>query len=57
MEAAYILVVPPLIYSISAMYISDVADHVVTAREKCLENEIFPRSGKSQGILWMAREI
>ena len=24
---------------------------------KSLENEIFSRSGKSQGILWMAREI
>ena len=23
---------------------------------KYLENEIFSRSGKSQGILWMARE-
>ena len=22
-----------------------------------MENEIFSRSGKSQGILWMAREI
>ena len=30
---------------------------VATVREKCLENEIFPRSGKSQGILWMVREI
>ena len=30
---------------------------VATVREKYLENEIFPRSGKSQGILWMAREI
>ena len=26
-------------------------------REKYLENEIFSRSGKSQGTLWMAREI
>ena len=26
-------------------------------REKYLENEIFSRSGKSQGILWMVREI
>ena len=26
-------------------------------REKYLENEIFSRSGKSQGILWMARKI
>ena len=26
-------------------------------REKYLENEIFSRSGKSQGILWMTREI
>ena len=33
------------------------ADRVATVREKYLENEIFPRSGKSQGILWMAREI
>ena len=30
---------------------------VVTVREKYLENEIFSRSGKSQGILWVAREI
>ena len=29
---------------------------VATVREKYLENEIFSRSGKSQGILWMARE-
>ena len=26
-------------------------------KEKYLENEIFSRSGKSQGILWIAREI
>ena len=26
-------------------------------REKYLENEIFSKSGKSQGILLMAREI
>ena len=30
---------------------------VATVREKNLENEIFFRSGKSKGILWMAREI
>ena len=30
---------------------------VTMVREKYLENEIFSRSGKSQGILWMAREI
>ena len=30
---------------------------VATVREKYLENEIFSRSGKSQGILWIAREI
>ena len=30
---------------------------VATVREKYMENEIFSRSGKSQGILWMAREI
>ena len=30
---------------------------VATVREKYLENEIFSRSGKSQGILWVAREI
>ena len=30
---------------------------VATVREKYLENEIFSRSGKSQGILWMSREI
>ena len=27
------------------------------SREKYLENEIFSRSGKNQGILWMARKI
>ena len=27
---------------------------VATVREKYLENEIFSRSGKSQGILWMS---
>ena len=26
-------------------------------REKYLENEVFSMSGKSQGSLWMAREI
>ena len=26
-------------------------------RKKYLENEIFSRSGKSQGISWMVREI
>ena len=26
-------------------------------REKYQENEIFSRSGKSQGILWKVREI
>ena len=30
---------------------------VATVWKKCLENEIFSRSGKSQGILWKAREI
>ena len=30
---------------------------VATVRDKYLENEIFSRSGKSQGILWMVREI
>ena len=30
---------------------------VATVREKYLENEFFSRSGKSLGILWMAREI
>ena len=32
-------------------------NRVATVRETYLENEIFPWSGKSQGILWMAREI
>ena len=32
-------------------------ERVATVREKYLENEIFSRSGKSLGILWMAREI
>ena len=26
-------------------------------REKLLENEFFSRSGKTQGILWLVREI
>ena len=30
---------------------------VATVREKYLENEIFSRSGKSQRVLWIAREI
>ena len=30
---------------------------VATVREKCLENDFFPDEVKSQGILWMAREI
>ena len=30
---------------------------VAMVREKYLENEIFSRSGKSMGILWMVREI
>ena len=33
------------------------SDRVATVREKYLENEFFSMSGKSQGILWMAREI
>ena len=32
-------------------------NRVATVREKYLENEIFSRSGKSQGILCMAWEI
>ena len=36
----------------------DVDQHrVAMVREKYLENEIFSRSGKSQGILWIIREI
>ena len=30
---------------------------VATVREKVLENEIFSRSGKSQGITFSVREI
>ena len=30
---------------------------VATVREKLMENEIFSRSGKNQGILWMVGEI
>ena len=30
---------------------------VATVWEKYLENDFFSRSEKSQGILWMAREI
>ena len=36
---------------------NDYLFRVATVREKYLENEIFSRSGKSQGILWMARVI
>ena len=32
-------------------------DRVATVSEKYLENEIFSRSGKSHGLLWMVREI
>ena len=35
---------------------STLLSRVATVREKYLENEFFSRSGKSQGILWMARE-
>ena len=38
-------------------YFSVCADQCAMVREKYLENEIFSRSGKSQGILWMVREI
>ena len=34
-----------------------VVNRVATVWEKDLENEIFSRSGKCQGILRMAREI
>ena len=37
-----------------------ILEHLIKAamvREIYLDNEIFSRSGKSQGILWMAREI
>ena len=34
-----------------------VCTRVATVRKKYLENEIFSMSGKSLGILWMAREI
>ena len=37
--------------------LSNIISRVATVREKYLENEIFSRSGKSHGILWMAREI
>ena len=30
---------------------------VATVRENYLENEFFFRSGKSQGIMWVVREI
>ena len=30
---------------------------VAMVTEKHLENELFSRSGKSQGILWLIREI
>ena len=32
-------------------------NRVATVRKKYQENEIFSRSWKSQGTLWMAREI
>ena len=41
-------------------YVSTVVEmttRVSTVREKYLQNEFFSRSGESQGILWMAREI
>ena len=34
-----------------------IISRVATVRKKYLENEIFSRSGKSQGILWLAMEI
>ena len=34
-----------------------VMSRVAMVREKYLEDEFFSRSEKSQGILWMAREI
>ena len=51
MEAAYIPVVPPLIYSISAMYISDVADQAVHAGlsqsgKNVWKMKFFPGQGK-----------
>ena len=45
---------------VSAIFAKGVKSHflrVATVREKYLENEIFSRSGNSQEILWMAREI
>ena len=36
---------------------SDIKSRVTTDREKYMENEIFSRSGKSQGILLMSKEI
>ena len=39
------------------MMIEPKLTRVAMVRENYLENEIFSRSGKSQGILWMAREI
>ena len=40
------------------IYISNnIYTTVATVREKYLENDFFYRSGKSQGSLWMAREI
>ena len=37
--------------------LSENFSRVDKVREKFLENENFLRSGKSQGIFWMAREI
>ena len=37
--------------------ISGIESRFATVRGKYLENEIFSRSGKSQGILWIVREI
>ena len=36
---------------------AQVANRVATVREKSLENEIFSRSGKSQGVSILVREI
>ena len=38
-------------------FLQEARDRVATVREKHMENDTFFRSGKSPGILWMAREI
>ena len=46
-----------MFYLISVGLLKSISIRVATVREKSLENEIFSRSGKSQGISILVREI